>query len=298
MITIFLRDGLGNQMFQYAFARALQMHTKKKLSIALNFFENDKAGRMYGLNNFCIDKNIEILSSKKSRYALLKYKIMNKISVLLGREESKRYFGKHIVCAYSSDVYGFEDYKSKKFAKKIFVSGQFQNYKYFEEYADSIKKELRVKTKPSEDNQEMISEINNKNSVCVHVRRGDYLDSRWKHLNVCDYKYYISAMKYVCEKIENPIFYIFSNTSSDINWIKENYDFSAFSIRYVDMDNDDYEEIRLMYTCKHFIISNSTFSWWAQYLGEYEDKIVVAPSRWNMQNIDCSGIYMNEWILM
>jgi hypothetical protein len=67
-------------------------------------------------------------------------------------------------------------------------------------------------------------------------------------------------------------------------------------VKYVDLNNPDYEELRLMYSCKHFIISNSTFSWWAQYLGEYDKKIVVAPSKWNNKdNVDDSGIYMPEW---
>ena len=102
-------------------------------------------------------------------------------------------------------------------------------------------------------------------------------------------------MERVKEKVENPVFYIFSNTPEDIAWIKEHYDFSEYNVEYVDLNNPDYEELRLMYSCKHFIISNSTFSWWAQYLGEYENKVVVAPSEWNREVDDCSGIYMSGW---
>ena len=102
-------------------------------------------------------------------------------------------------------------------------------------------------------------------------------------------------MKKITEQVENPVFYVFSNSSDDINWIKENYDFSDYNVEYVDLNNPDYEELRLMYSCKHFIISNSTFSWWAQYLCENENKIVIAPSEWNRHFDDCSGIYMPEW---
>ena len=91
-------------------------------------------------------------------------------------------------------------------------------------------------------------------------------------LNICDYNYYLKSMEYISNKVDSPVFYIFSNSSEDINWIKNNYDFSMYNTVYVDLNNPDYEELRLMYNCKHFIISNSTFSWWGQYLCNNPEK--------------------------
>ena len=147
---------------------------------------------------------------------------------------------------------------------------------------------------PSKENRVLLKEISNCNSVCVHIRRGDYLDPRWSYLNVCTENYYIKAIEYVKEKIDCPIFYIFSNTHEDVLWIKKNYNLAGINVKFVDLNNPDYEELRLMYHCKNFIISNSTFSWWAQYLCQNDSKMVVAPSQWNNQ-ANSENIYMDNW---
>jgi len=119
---------------------------------------------------------------------------------------------------------------------------------------------------------------------------------------VCSEEYYIKAMKYIESKLENPVFYIFSNTHEDIEWIKSNMKFrDKWNIKYVDQNNKDYVELFLMKSCYSFIISNSTFSWWAQYLSENENKIVVAPSIWNKEEIyknESKKIYISDWHLI
>lgn len=294
MIVLLIRDGLGNQMFQYAFARSLQLETKQKLFCSLQCFDGDKENRKYALNNFNIAK-IKILPEKTDIFTGLLYKIFNKIRCIKKVENTEIYMDRNIINAECSDVYGWLDYPNVKFGKVVLVRGYFQNHQNFQKYAGPICQELKVKTEPSVENQKMLENIAKSNSVCVHIRRGDYLNPEWSYLNICNYNYYKKAMELVKEKVENPVFYIFSNTSEDIAWIKENYDFSEYNVEYVDLNNPDYEELRLMYSCKHFVISNSTFSWWAQYLGEYENKVVVAPSEWNREVEDCSGIYMSDW---
>ena len=295
MITIFLADGLGNQMFQYAFARALQLQTKREIQFSLVAFDKDLAKRSYGLHNFNADEKINLLPDNEGKKLFLKHKILNKLRLLKGHDLSKKYIGKHIINAYTKDVFLYEAIDYENLAKKVTIFGQFQNPEFFKNYEDVISKELKVKTEPSVENKKMLEQITDCNSVCVHIRRGDYLNPEWSYLNICNYDYYKKAMERVKEKVENPVFYIFSNTPEDIAWIKEHYDFSEYNVEYVDLNNPDYEELRLMYSCKHFIISNSTFSWWAQYLGEYENKVVVAPSEWNREVDDCSGIYMPDW---
>jgi len=124
----------------------------------------------------------------------------------------------------------------------------------------------------------MIKELESCESVCVHVRRGDYVKLKWNE--ACSYGYYERAIKFMKEKLTSPLFYFFSNTHDDIEWIKSNWEFQDANIKYVDLSNPDYEELRLMYSCKNFIIANSSFSWWGAYLAGNKDKIVCAPSKW------------------
>ncbi|MBR2876539.1 MAG: alpha-1,2-fucosyltransferase [Clostridia bacterium] len=299
MITLFVSDGLGNQMFQYAFARSLQLYTGNNLQIALNCFEKDLASRKFRLSNLCIDDSIKVLPEEASRNKFLLIRIFHKIRTIMKLKNIEKYISKNYIHLYGENGYGFFDISKRKFSKNIVVMGQYQNPKYFEAYGDVIKKELKVKQPPSKQNAEKIKEILEDNSVCMHIRRGDYLDKKWSFLNICDENYYYEAMRTVSEKTEKPVFYVFSNSHEDIEWIKKNYNFSGYNVKFVDLDNCDYEELRLMYSCKHFIISNSTFSWWAQYLGEYDKKIVVAPSKWNnRKEVDDSGIFMKEWLLV
>jgi hypothetical protein len=99
------------------------------------------------------------------------------------------------------------------------------------------------------------------------------------------------------EAVENPIFYVFSNSSDDLEWIKANYKFSV-DVLYVDLGNSDFEELFLMSKFKNFIISNSSFSWWASYLANNEDKVVIAPSKWNNGVWEMDDIYLDEWELI
>jgi hypothetical protein len=104
-------------------------------------------------------------------------------------------------------------------------------------------------------------------------------------------------MEHIYSKKPDAKFFVFSNTHDDIEWIKENYKFpEKYDIEYVDLGNSDYEEFELMRNCKNFVISNSTFSWWAAYLSDYEDKCVALPEKWTRKdNCDCSGFYLEDW---
>lgn len=296
MIILFLRDGLGNQMFQYAFARNLQIKNKTNLKININGFKSDKWGRNCSLQYLNIDDSI-FMGPKIGR--IYKKLFDLKYRKLKGNPKFDKSTKSHIIVTKDDFIYVLSAYYDDGFKispqKIVMIEGCFQLEKLFRENKEIIIKELRVKNPPTQQNKEILKKIKSTNSVCVHIRRGDYLHNTWASaLNICDYNYFTKGMEYIKSNIENPIFYIFSNNSEDIAWIKDNYDFSEYNVEYVDLNNPDYEELRLMYNCKHFIISNSSFSWWAQYMCQSEDKIVVAPSVWN-RKLDAKEIYMPNW---
>lgn len=286
MINLILRGGLGNQMFLYAYARLIQYHTKDTIKINLYELKKDTDGRSYALENLVLTDNL-VVSDSSLRDTIDKN--IYRIKTMLYRNSPEQ----HGIYRNNEDE-NHKPHIAEKCRNK-YISGNFQGWRYFSEIDDIVKKELKVKTAPSEANRKMIEEISSCNSVCLHIRRGDYINNpKWsKELNICGEEYYKKAVELIKKKTENPVFFVFSNSSEDLKWIEENYNFDA-DLRYVDLNNPDYEELRLMYMCRHFIISNSTFSWWAQYLSDNDDKIVAAPSRWN-NILDASPLYMDNW---
>lgn len=322
MIQIVIKDGLGNQLFQYAYARCLQEQYKQSgfsEVLAINpyfiqhreFKDNDK--RDMSLQHFVLNESVSFLdihdqikgmsAFKKRCVMATPLKELYRWRVKNIKEDCENVFcyraKRGLYYTYSS----YTDYASPLSKKKDkFVFGFFQSENNFKSISDMIRTELMVKDAPSEANKKMIAQIQQDNSVCLHIRRGDYLNPRWKNLQVCTFEYYNNAINEILDKVQNPIFYVFSNTHDDLEWIKDNYHFHdktanrEIKLVYVDLSNPDYEELRLMYNCKHFIISNSTFSWWGAWLSDNKNKIVCAPYRWNLAVENDGNIYVPDWL--
>jgi hypothetical protein len=304
MIILTLGGGLGNQMFQYAFARKLQKELKDdqlKFSNCHLPKGGDAERSLFHLNivpgiEFCDEKEQEqVISFQEKR--LRNVRVFHRLSKIF-----PGLAGRYIERASRQGFYTAENiYFKQKYhlthKNMKYVVGGFQTPLYWEDMQEQIRRELKVKEEPSEANRKMMEEMEQCESVCVHVRRGDYLAPEFAHLNICDEAYYLKAMKSLQDQKKDAVFYIFTNTHEEIEWIRNNYHLDGFDVRYVDMNNPDYEELRLMYSCRNFIISNSTFSWWGQFLSEAENKIVIAPSIWNRET-PVDGIYMKDWQLI
>lgn len=322
MIQLIIKDGLGNQMFQYAYARNILYQCESRgieEHIAINpyfiqhhmFKDNDK--RDMSLQHFVMNEKVRVLDSQEQISGMKRFKLRcltaTPLPELLRWRIKKQKNDSRDVFQYRAKrglFYTYSAYTNYpaplSTAKDKFIFGFFQTESNFKDIASVIKQELRVKDAPSKKNAEMIDSIKSVNSVCLHIRRGDYLNSRWKNLQVCTFDYYNNAINEILDRVENPIFFVFSNTHSDIEWIKGNYHFKdnkanrEIKLIYVDLNNPDYEELRLMYTCNHFIISNSTFSWWGAWLSDNENKVVCAPTRWNLADDNDSNIFLSSWI--
>jgi len=282
MIVVKLIGGLGNQMFQIAFARALSLKLNESLFVDISAYKKYKI-RNYALEDLFVSNNIKDIEEtdiniKRIKIAQKIYHIYQKIYRMFLRTDriGKKLFN---ILSKRGLIFNFDNYYydlilPKKDLKSIY--GYFQSEKYFKEYSEVIKCELRVKKPITKDEFTMLKKIKNVNAVGVSIRIGnDYLKSRL--LNVCDINYYYKAMELIKEKVFDPEFFIFSD---DINKVKKIFDFSKFKkITFIEGFTDS-QNLRLLYSCKHFIIANSSFSWWGAYLAEYCDKIIIAPSRW------------------
>lgn len=306
MITLKLQGRLGNQFFQYAFARAIQekYYKNEKLFININAYKNADAGSGWENSlkyfnipnlNYTNKLNINIVQT----IVLYSYLVFRKISRdILHMGLDTKDFELHFVPFLNKlGIYclntGFYDFKKSYWKNKI-ILGCFESDKYFKNIESSIKKEYTSKYDVLEQNKKFYNNILNTNSVCLTVRRGDFtLDKNKKAFLICDEKYFKRSIDLISQKIKNPTFFVFSD---DIEWAKKNLQVPQPCF-YENSNNPIWEKVRLMSSCRHFILSNSTFSWWVQYLSPNEDKVVIAPSRWN-NVIKHNDIYQDNWILV
>lgn len=302
MIIAKLYGGLGNQMFIYAFSRLLQDYYKEAIRLSqfeLIYNEVSVTKRIYELDCFCLNKNVRLLSKKESELweLLLREKKKKAPEAVVDFPTYKQLAQNGLYT--STLLYQYYDFVSTKHKFK-FIDGYFMAWKFYEAIKPILQKEFRLQIPPSSKNKKILQEIQKCNAVCVHIRRGDYLSKDfWRTNALCREAYYIESIKTMAKKLENPVFYIFSNTSADIQWIRNNYHFPDFKIRYIDLDNPGYEDLRLMMNCQHFILANSSFSWWAQFLCKNKEKIVIAPEIW-FQQVEQRYLTPNmpDWIII
>lgn len=295
MIIMTMRGGLGNQMFEYAFARALSLQNNgEKIYLYTGRFKYDKQ-REFSLEHFTLSDRVVIW--KEPLLLKIYLKFFEKLAQIMHLDE------RNFEDALKLYKFGYYKYLGRKFEKLPmckrhikFYSTLAQNKKYFQDYEDGIRRELSVKTEPSPQNSHWIEKIRNTDkSVAIHIRRGDYVNNPLYY--VCDDAYFEKAINKMKSMIPNASYFVFSE---DITYAKGlKLEREADNIEYVDLQNPDYEELRLMSCCQHFIISNSTFSWWAQELAVNEDKIVISPGRWkNSDSVEDSQLIAEEWIVI
>lgn len=291
MIIIKINGGLGNQMFQYAFGRAISYKNNYDLFLDLSHsrYENKVKRRPYGLSFFQIKADIandnelnkiifdEGVINKNLKFITLWLRGIKpiKIKYELGFEYSKK---------------NFDDSDNR------YYIGYWQSEKYFSDISNLLKKEFCLTNQPSKKNNEILKKIKSINSVAIHVRHGDYLHNKItnKFHGVCSKEYYLKSMDYLEENTSIDEYFVFSD---DPIWAYNNIH-SNKKITIIDWNSQEpHEDLRLMSTCKHHIIANSSFSWWGSWLGSHDNHIVIAPEPWFDDNtIISDDIYLPYWI--
>lgn len=283
MIYVNITGGLGNQLFQYACARQLQEKYQQDIVISTYELTTYDKKRKLALTNFALNSNVHLNNEKLPWFIHRR----NYFSKILRKLFPDIYF--KVAERFGAYVWYDEDYKSFDImhTKNIYLGGYWQSSRYSSQVINLLRNELILKESLSDYGQKIIHEMEMTNSVCVHIRRGDYVGSDYE---VCTADYYNRAIQEMQLSETNIALFVFSD---DIKWAKDNLRKDVL-IYYIEENNPDYVDLYLMAHCNHFIISNSTFSWWAQNLGKYENKKVYAPSKWH-KNKNCEEIYMPEW---
>ena len=285
MIVTKLNGGLGNQLFEYACARNLQLKYSDSLFLDIEGFR--RSPRHFSLSNLVLAEDVNVLPQNKSR-SLLFWQAISKTNEEWAFSIAKL-FGVYLWKTPTYKEITTGDTKQRKF----YLYGYWQSELYFKEHSEQIRNELRVKTNPISESWPYLREIQESESVCIHIRRGDFVQHG---LIVCDESYYLKGLNYIHELHPEAKYFIFTD---DLSWVKENTHF-PLPVTFVELEDPDYEILRLMYSCKHFIMSNSSLSWWAQYLSDNLDKIVIAPSIWypSGRGQRDRSIYQDNWTIL
>lgn len=287
MIVVKIHGGLGNQMFQYAFARALSIKMNTKLKQDISFY-NSFDNRNYKLPVFNIKENEIASKGELSHFFISGTGIYDRLKFKI-----KRHLFNYEVFEEKSLVFDATVYNVSRNAH---VAGYWQSERYFKTIENEIRKEFEFKLPPSPPNAQMMDKIINSDSVSIHVRRGDYVSD--KKINqvhgVCDLDYYNKAIARIQAKCSDPNYFIFSD---DMDWVKENLKIDGVC-NYIDFNVvNDYEDLRLMSMCKHNITANSSFSWWGAWLNSNTDKLVIAPQKWfNDERKDTADLIPESWV--
>ncbi len=293
-----LEGGLGNQLFQYAHAVALQKKYGGKLIIDKHAFTRRQI-RSCAIENYCLCNNVSfsmsLLEKLVSYYYITFCRLLYKYRKVRSSADYHRYVKRGLYFQYQTR--GF-DSLVKPCQSINYVAGNWISPLFFSAAELEVKQSLVYNDNLSTKSQQYLEEISSSESVCVHIRLGDYLDPKWKDkLFVCTPVYYKEAINIVKSKVKNPKFFVFSNRHKDFEMIQRDY--ALGDVVYVDIGNSDVEDMELMRNCKHFIMSNSTYSWWSQFLSNNPNKVVVAPSRFNnYPDWDMTDIYQKNWNLV
>lgn len=293
--------GMGNQMYQYAVARKLQEKYDADIICDLSKYAyngTDATQRPYVLDRFYLTDRMEYKICKFHKLiSAVKRRILAKKCAGMSAEQRFAVFTENGI--YFPGGY-FECFpESRVKVRNIYVNGLFQAHGFFDDIVPILQKEFRLKEPSSEEVSSLMAQMECENSVCVHWRRGDYLDPKYaSSLLVCDDRYYDRAMEEVAARVVNAVFYVFTNSAEDAEYIRDHHDF-PYPVRYVNLmlaqEHDDVEDFAIMRACRHYVISNSTFSWWAQYLSDAPEKVVCAPAVWNRQ-ANADGLYQSNWV--
>lgn len=297
MKVVRISDGLGNQMFQYAFAMALQKMTGEAVYLDRSWFPEyggrlrSAVRRVYGLGAYKLSIN-EYAEADKCREIIYGTGIVGKVKEWLHLRPGLLREGKQPLGLPELGAYIGRD--------RVF-RGFFQQAAYAEFAREDLLRDFQIDDDTLDTpNLEMLEQIRAAGdvSVSVHVRRGDYVNATTLSIfGLCPAEYYERAVRIVAEKIGRaPHLFVFSD---DPEWVRSDFK-SEYPITVVDINSPDmgHLDINLMSHCRHAITANSTFSWWGAWLIPHEDAVVVSPERWFASSGHAAGLQPDRWILV
>lgn len=267
-VVVGLSGGLGNQMFQYAAGRALAHRLGLPLSLDLSWFQG-RGNRQFALAPFRIAASLEqawprLPPSMQARVSRLSRRWLPRIMGVPVWREPHFHF--------SSDFLALPG--------PVFLEGYWQSERYFRGIRSLLSQEFSLRELLPSDCAKIFEEISEYEAICVHVRRGDYLSNpaAAKVHGTCPVDYYHAGVRDLCQGLARPHCFVFSD---DPAWVGASLAFDCpTTVVDVNGPDDAHLDLVLMAACRHFLIANSSLSWWGAWLGDHAGKKVIAPADW------------------
>lgn len=287
MDIIIICNGLGNQMSQYAFY--LQKKDISKSTYFIPFCRDHNGFELHTIFKIA-EKEIIV---QKLLYMLFRILLTDKVKIITTPVKKILNF---FNCRIIRENFDYNFNKNYLIPSKgiTFYYGGWHTEKYFSNVKETLLSTYKFDDLKEIENIGYIKDINNSNSISLHVRRGDFLNSSNINLfgGVCTKEYFEEAISKIESKIDNPHFFVFSN---DMDWVKQNLRMNKVTYVTCNIGSNSWKDMYLMSLCKHNIVPNSTFSWWGAWLNKNPHKIIISPTRF-LNNDKHTDVYPDSWI--
>ncbi len=283
MILMRLQGGLGNQLFQYGAAKALSSLLNRPFKLeTITSLQKDKQ-RKIALHD--LQTNFELADKKEIEEFVYFPTLYRHKPGFFSR------FGKNI---YREPHFHFDN-NFFQLNDPVFLDGFWQSHLYFKDIEATIRQDFTVKPELIKNVIEKGKELENKPSIAVHIRRGDFLNPKIAaYHGILNALYFEKAIGLIKDKIPGVFVYFFSD---DVEWVKQNLAIDKNTELISSFTKSAIEDFYLMTKCRHNIIANSSFSWWPAWLNENPGKIVIAPQKWFAKtDINTNDLIPSNWI--
>jgi len=294
-----IKGGIGNQLFCYASARRLAFANNAELVVDVisGFSKDHLYKRQYSLDIFHIDAPKANLWQRMEPFGRLRRGIKRRLNKMLPLSRRRYIFQEGV--QFDPEMLSLRLQKGD-----TYFDGFGQSEDYFSDIESIIRNDLTFKPPLDAQNQKVSSAIQSSNSVAIHVRW--FNPSNQGSGDHVALQYYQEAISRIIAVVANPHFFIFSDQMEITKKLLGSL-LSQYSVAYVEHNDSEkmaYADLWLMSQCQHFIIANSTFSWWGAWLGEKKNiSQIYAPGKYVNPNQSVTawgfeGLIPDRWVTL
>lgn len=302
-IIVRMMGGLGNQIFIYAYARYLQIqYPESDIIIDLRWYNKNKI-RKYELCQYTLNSKVKTINQtnlhKKDIFLFDitrgSYKVIEKICDKIGAKGIKFLedgFSNLAKYGYCYNKSGYTDISIPN-KENIYVYGYYQNINYIMQVIPELQRDIQL-LKPSVKYRYYASKITS-NSIAISIRwADDYVKYGWP---ICTKEYYISGIEEIKKYTNIDSIFLFCD---DMRKVEESHIMAMLPVKCIPIEGlSSTEGLSLMMKCKHFVISNSSFSWLGAMFGKKKDSIIVSPKHWSSSmEIEVTSLYLEDMIVL